>query len=92
MLRLVLFDFDGVISDSEPAHFEIFRRVLRQEGIEIEWDAYCEKYLGFDDLEGFAHILADFGRAASPELVDQLANRKCVQFAEHLKAGKRAEH
>ena len=32
MLHAVIFDFDGVLADSEPLHYEAFRRVLAREG------------------------------------------------------------
>ena len=33
MLKTIIFDFDGVIANSEPAHFITFQRVLFEEGI-----------------------------------------------------------
>ncbi len=42
MLRAFIFDFNGVIVDDEPIHFELFKRVLAEEGIELtEEDYYC---------------------------------------------------
>ena len=49
MLQLVVFDFDGVIADTEPMHFELFRQVLADEDIGITWQQYCERYFAFDD-------------------------------------------
>ena len=46
-LRAVVFDFDGVIADSEPLHFEGFRRVLTRQGVALSKSEYYEKYLGF---------------------------------------------
>ena len=34
-LRAVVFDFDGVIVNSEPLHFYAFNEVLKQENIRI---------------------------------------------------------
>ena len=31
-IKAVMFDFDGVLFDTEPLHFEMFRQVLRMEG------------------------------------------------------------
>ena len=33
MLRAIVFDFDGVIANSEPLHFRAFRDVLAEEGV-----------------------------------------------------------
>ena len=32
MIRAVIFDFNGVLVDDEPVHFDLFREVLGQEG------------------------------------------------------------
>ena len=40
MFRAVIFDFDGVIADSEPLHFEAFRRALAERGVEISKELY----------------------------------------------------
>ena len=49
LLSAVVFDFDGVIADSEPLHFEGFRRVLAGEGVTLGKSDYYAKYLGYDD-------------------------------------------
>lgn len=85
MLRMVVFDFDGVIADSEPAHFEMFRKILQHEQIDVSWQDYCGKYLGYDDLECFAHILSDHGAATPTERITELAQRKSKEFARYLK-------
>ena len=36
MLRAVVFDFDGVIANSEPLHFRAFRDVLADEGVDAD--------------------------------------------------------
>src|SRR6516165_2548141 len=34
MIQAVIFDFNGVLVDDETVHFELFREVLGQEGVE----------------------------------------------------------
>jgi len=51
MLRAVIFDFDGVITDSEILHFRSFNQVLAQHGIEITVKDYYKDYLGLTDLD-----------------------------------------
>ena len=85
MLRGVIFDFDGVLVDSERAHFEGFRVVLaEQAGFEITFHEYTEYYLAYDDHSGMRRALERHGLAASPTLVDDLARRKKALFAELL--------
>jgi len=53
MLRAVIFDFDGVITDSEILHLRSFNRVLAQYGIEIPTRDYYKEYLGLTDVDCF---------------------------------------
>ena len=51
MLQTVIFDFDGVITDSEVLHLRSFNRVLAQYGVEISTKDYYKDYLGLTDLD-----------------------------------------
>ena len=84
MLKLIIFDFDGVIADSEPAHFEMFRRILGEGGLDLTWKQYTENYLGFDDFNAFTQILKSRDLPHSPELVTQLCRKKEEKFAKYL--------
>ncbi|MCP9446618.1 MAG: HAD family phosphatase [Nitrospira sp.] len=48
-MRAVIFDFDGVIADTEPLHFEALRRTLATVGVTLTEPDYYANYLGFDD-------------------------------------------
>jgi beta-phosphoglucomutase len=79
-LRAVVFDFDGVIADSEPLHFEGFRRVLARQGVALSRSEYYEKYLGFDDAGAFRAVLADHGQAFDEARVAALVAAKLALF------------
>jgi len=53
MLRAVIFDFDGVITDSEILHFRAFNQVLGKHGVEITLKDYYKHYLYLTDLDFF---------------------------------------
>jgi beta-phosphoglucomutase len=57
MLRAVIFDFDGVITDSEVLHLRAFNKVLTQYGVEISTKDYYKKYLGLSDLDCFKALI-----------------------------------
>ena len=57
MLRAVIFDFDGVISDSEILHFRAFNQMLAQYGIEITIKDYYKTYLGFNDVDCYKLLI-----------------------------------
>jgi beta-phosphoglucomutase len=60
MLRAVIFDFDGVITDSEILHFRAFNEALSRYGIEITLKDYYKDYLGLTDLD-LLNLLASKG-------------------------------
>ena len=45
----VIFDFDGVIADTEKLHFAASRDVLTRLGVALDEAAYYAKYLGYSD-------------------------------------------
>ena len=47
----ILFDFDGVLLDSEPVHCECWAAVLATLGIPLTWEFYRERCIGVDDRE-----------------------------------------
>jgi beta-phosphoglucomutase len=53
MLNAVIFDFDGIIVDSEPMHYRAFNTVLEPLDKGFSWEEYCETYIGFDDRDAF---------------------------------------
>ena len=58
-LAAVIFDFDGVLADSEPVHLHVFQTVLDQIGITLTAEEYYAKYLGYSDRDAFIHVLRD---------------------------------
>jgi len=76
VLRAIVFDFDGVIANSEPLHFRAFRDVLVRRGVELTEPDYYARYLGFDDLGAFRAIAKDRGRSwSAAELTSLTANK-----------------
>ena len=63
----VLFDFDGVLCNSEPLHFLAFHNVLKSEKIELTEADYYNELIGFDDKGAFKRIFALRGRELDPK-------------------------
>lgn len=74
--KAVLFDFDGVLVNSEPLHFRAFAEVLAEEGISIDEAEYYREYLGFDDRGSFAKVFASRGRTLDPPTSLRVMTRK----------------
>jgi beta-phosphoglucomutase len=80
--RAVVFDFDGVIANSEPLHFRGFRDVLASEGIDLQEPDYYARYLGYDDVGAFRAIAADANRQWGEEVVARLVRNKAERMKE----------
>ena len=82
MIRAVVFDFDGVLANSEPLHFRAFRDVLAARGIILTEREYYDRYLGYDDMGAFRaigqdrHVVLD--EAALADMIATKAERLAV--------------
>ena len=76
MLKAIIFDFDGIIADTEPTHLEAFKRVLNEVGISLTEKAYYEKYLAFDDKTLFTEIFRHNQKEPDDNLIKTLINKK----------------
>src|SRR6185437_8951220 len=54
----ILFDFDGVLLDSEPLHCACWAEVLAPFGVNLAWDEYGKRYVGMDVREMLRLIAA----------------------------------
>ena len=84
-MRAAIFDFDGVLVNSEPAHFLALREALRPEGIVIGEVEYLARYVAYDDQRSVASALEHHGRAADAVLVGAVAGRKASLYAELMR-------
>ncbi|MCY2931262.1 MAG: HAD family phosphatase [Planctomycetota bacterium] len=86
----MVFDFDGVVCDSEPIHFEAFHATLARAGVDLGREDYYEKYLGYDDRGAFLAIARDHGLVWPAEQVARLSADKTVLVQEMLARSARA--
>lgn len=47
----ILFDFDGVLLDTEPVHCACWAEVLAPVGVTLEWEFYRDHCIGIDDRD-----------------------------------------
>ena len=80
MLKAVIFDFDGVIVDTEPLHHRAFMDVLAPFGISCSWPEYREHYMGFDDRDGFRAFFERAGKKLTDADLHHLIAQKAAAF------------
>jgi beta-phosphoglucomutase len=83
-LQALVFDFDGVLANTEPLHLSVFQQVLAERGIGLDVAEYYERYLGYDDSGVFAAIGRDRGLGWSSRDVDELVAGKARFFRASL--------
>ena len=79
-MRAVIFDFDGVLVDSEPLHFRALRDGLAGVGIRITEEEYLREYVAYDDHGSIRIALERHGQDAGPERVRAVAAVKAQAF------------
>lgn len=84
-LRALIFDFDGVIANTEPLHFAGLRQTLCEIGIELTESDYYANYLGYDDRGCFIAALTANGRPIDPSILARLMARKARAYLESVK-------
>ncbi|OGR24863.1 MAG: HAD family hydrolase [Desulfuromonadales bacterium GWD2_54_10] len=83
----VIFDFDGVIVDTEPLHYKAFQQILLPLGLGFSWELYLETYMGFDDRDAFMEAFKSKGQQLSHDELIQLIATKAAIFQEVIRAG-----
>lgn len=95
--RAAVFDFDGVLAQSEPTHCETLRKAfdghLARKGLPVpkrdparDWEEYKAKRIGFSDADAFRSLAAEEGIELSDADIARLIDVKAMLFAT------RAEH
>jgi beta-phosphoglucomutase len=82
MFKAVIFDFDGVITDSEVLHLRAFNKVLARYNIEIKEEIYYKEYLGFTDLDCFKSVVEKSNLGLNSEQIRNLIKQKNQVFEE----------
>jgi beta-phosphoglucomutase len=85
--KAVIFDFDGVIVDTEPLHYTAFQRLLEPLGLGFSWERYVEAFMGFDDRDAFIEAFKANRTGLSAATLQSLINRKADLFQEIIRDG-----
>lgn len=84
MLQGIIFDLDGVIADTVPAHFIAWKRLFNEEGYAFDEAIYHEKVDGRRRFDGAQAVMTD----ADAQYVEIAAKRKDKYFMELIEQGK----
>jgi len=83
----VLFDFDGILVDSEPMHHRAFTKVLDPLGMGFPWQEYVDIYMGFDDRDAFREAFRTKGTDLDDANLARLVAAKSRAFLDGIRSG-----
>lgn len=86
MLQAVVFDFDGVLANSEPLHLRAYQSVLSAHGLSLSAQEYYETYLGFDDETVFRELARERNLPVTEDWVTGLTAEKGRALQKLLRA------
>ena len=78
--RAVIFDFDGVLVDSEPLHYRALRECLAADGITLTPEEYARQYLAYADRECIRIAYEVHAVPHDPDKIEAAAQRKARIF------------
>ena len=74
---VLVFDYDGVLANTEPLHWDSWKKLLAPFRIELTWEQYCRHCRGVEDNRMREALIAMCPQAISiPDLTPYLAARK----------------
>ena len=83
-LKGLIFDMDGVVTNTVPLHFKAWKRMFSDYGVDFDFDDYKKKVDGIPRLDGARAILSEL----SNEELEEAASRKQKYFREYLSTEK----
>ena len=87
MLRAIIFDFDGIIVNSEPLIVKLTQQMAGLEGWTITEEEYYRDYLALDDRGIVEHLFRSQGRSVDRARRDELIEWKTRAYWEAIRDG-----
>lgn len=87
MLRAIIFDFDGVIVDSEPLIMELTQRMAEREGWALSAEEYYRHYLALDDRGIVDTLYSSHGQPVNAAHRDELLRWKAETYLKAIRDG-----
>jgi beta-phosphoglucomutase len=82
----ILFDFDGVLADTEPLHYECWKQILEPFGIHLNWPFYQQRCIGISDRTMVERLAAERNPPLSFEDVLPAYHSKLGMFRSRIEA------
>jgi beta-phosphoglucomutase len=87
MITAIVFDFDGVLADTERLHLRAIQDALAAHGQALDDRTYFERYLGYGDRDVFVNLARETGWPLDETQLAALMSLKADRYRHHLAAG-----
>jgi len=87
VLRAIIFDFDGVLVNSEPLILKLTQEMAVKEGWTISEEEYYREYLALDDRGIVERLYRSHGRPVDHARRDEMVNWKARAYWELIRDG-----
>ncbi len=87
MLRAIIFDFDGIIVDSEPLIMQLTKEMAAQQGWLLSEEEYYRDYLALDDRAIIEQLYRTHGLGCDTRRRDELVEWKARTYMETIREG-----
>jgi beta-phosphoglucomutase len=83
--QAILFDLDGVLTDTSEYHYRAWKRLADEEGISLTREENDAHLRGVDRRESLLYILGLGNRKATEEQIQEMMDRKNRYYTEMIK-------
>jgi beta-phosphoglucomutase len=80
MLKAIIFDFDGVLVDSEQLHHQAFNNIFAKFNLQISTQDYFDRFLGLSDKELLQVVAKERNLSLTGQQFKQLLTEKARIF------------
>jgi len=87
LLRAIIFDFDGIIVNSEPLILKLTQEMASREGWAVTEEEYYRDYLALDDRGIIEHLYRSHGRPVQPARRDEMVAWKGREYERIIRDG-----
>ncbi len=84
MIKAVLFDFDGVVVQSEPLHKKTFMELLSPYGVEVSDERWYREFAGTGSRHIFEVLVREYGIGEDPAL---LVEKRKAAYERYVRGG-----
>ncbi len=83
----VIFDFDGVLANTERLHLNAIQDALASHGRALDERDYYERFLGYGDRDVFVELAREGAWELDDATLESLMSLKADRYRHHLAAG-----